>query len=57
MSSLGHAIWTIVVFVIFIGIVFWAYSGRRKKDFEEAANLALDDDDKPQPKQTKNSEE
>lgn len=47
MSSLGHSIWTVIVFIIFIGIVLWAYSGRRKKDFDEAARLALDDDDNP----------
>lgn len=45
MSSLGHSIWTVVVFVVFIGIVLWAFNGARKKDFDEAARLALDDDD------------
>ncbi|MDJ0834678.1 MAG: cbb3-type cytochrome c oxidase subunit 3 [Gammaproteobacteria bacterium] len=44
MSSFVHSIWTVVVFVVFIGIVVWAYSSRRKKDFDEAARLALDDD-------------
>lgn len=56
MSSLGHSIWTVIVFIIFIGIVLWAYSGRRKKDFDEAARLALDDDDKPQSTQQKTEE-
>lgn len=45
MSALGHSIWTVLVLIIFIGIVLWAYSGSRKKDFDEAARLALDDDD------------
>ena len=44
MSTLMHSIWTIIVFVVFIGIVVWAYSSRRKKDFDEASRLALDDD-------------
>ncbi len=44
MSSLMHSIWTVIVFIVFIGIVLWAYSGRRKKDFDEAARLVLDDD-------------
>ena len=44
-NSLFHSIWTVAVFVIFIGIILWAYSGSRKKDFDEAARLALDDDD------------
>ncbi len=46
MSTLVHSIWTVIVFVVFIGIVIWAYSSRRKKDFDEAARLALDEDEK-----------
>ncbi len=45
MTSLMHSIWTVVVFVVFIGIILWAYSGNRKKDFDEAARLVLDEDD------------
>lgn len=29
--------------LMFAGIVVWAYSPRRKDDFEEAARLAVDD--------------
>lgn len=29
---------------VFIGIVIWAYSKRKKADFEEAGRMALDDD-------------
>jgi cbb3-type cytochrome oxidase subunit 3 len=32
------------MFAVFMGIVFWAWSGRRKSDFEAAARLPLDDD-------------
>ena len=53
MTSLMHSIWTVVVFVVFIGIILWAYSGKRKKDFDEAARLVLDDDDPIQDKQKK----
>ncbi len=56
MSPLVQSIWTVVVFVTFIGIVWWAYSGRRKKDFDEAARLALDDSDHPQQPQNKTEE-
>jgi cytochrome c oxidase cbb3-type subunit IV len=56
MSSLGHSIWTVIVFIIFIGIVLWAYSSGRKKDFDEAAKLALDDDDNPKTTQHKTEE-
>ena len=37
---------TVVLFVTFIGIVLWAWSSKRKRDFDEAARLALEDDDK-----------
>jgi cytochrome c oxidase cbb3-type subunit 4 len=40
-----HSIWTLVLFLGFIGVVFWAYSGKRKAQFDEAARLALEDDD------------
>ena len=39
---------TVVSFLVFIGIVVWAWSGRRKRQFDEAARLPLDDD-RPQP--------
>lgn len=39
-----HAWWTVALLVVFIGIVAWAWSGRRRKDFEQAARIPLDDD-------------
>ena len=39
-----RALFTLFMFIAFIGIFFWAYSSRRKSDFEEAANLPLEDD-------------
>jgi cytochrome c oxidase cbb3-type subunit 4 len=38
---------TLVLFLLFIGLVAWTWSRRRKKDFDEAARLPLDDDKKP----------
>lgn len=35
---------TVVSFVIFLLIVFWAYSSRQKKRFDEAANLPFADE-------------
>ena len=32
-----------MLLVIFIGIVVWAWSGRRKRDFDEAAHMPLED--------------
>jgi cytochrome c oxidase cbb3-type subunit 4 len=36
----------VLAFASFIGIVWWAYSSKRKHSFDEAANLALDDEDR-----------
>ncbi len=35
---------TVLMLVIFVGVVWWAYSARTKASFEEAARLPLDDD-------------
>ena len=40
-----HSIATVAAFIAFIGIVWWAYSPKNKKRFEEDAQLALDDKD------------
>lgn len=36
---------TVVQFVVFLGIVWWAFGAARKGRFEEAAKLALEGDD------------
>jgi len=35
---------TVLSFLSFLGIVFWAYSASRKSGFEEAANLPFADE-------------
>ncbi|WP_137860642.1 CcoQ/FixQ family Cbb3-type cytochrome c oxidase assembly chaperone [Variovorax sp. 3P27G3] len=35
---------TVVCFVLFIGIVIWAYSRRNARDFQEAALLPFEQD-------------
>ncbi|MBW7900524.1 MAG: cbb3-type cytochrome c oxidase subunit 3 [Rhodocyclaceae bacterium] len=40
-----RSIVTVLSFLIFIGIVWWAYGGKRKSRFEEAANLPFAEDD------------
>jgi|APFre7841882793_1041355.scaffolds.fasta_scaffold194048_1 cytochrome c oxidase cbb3-type subunit 4 len=40
-----RSIFTVLVIVMFAGIVGWAYSSKRKDSFDEAAKLALDDED------------
>jgi len=43
--SLIHSVWTIVVMVLFVGIVIWAWSSKRKARFDEAANIPFAEDD------------
>jgi cbb3-type cytochrome oxidase subunit 3 len=38
--------------VLFIALVFWAYSRRRNDDFDAAARLPLDDDSLDAPRHT-----
>lgn len=40
-----HSWLTVLQFAVFVGIIWWAYGAARKGRFEEAARLALDDDD------------
>ncbi len=39
--------WTVFVFVVFLGVVFWALRGERREEFEQAARIPLEDDDEP----------
>jgi cytochrome c oxidase cbb3-type subunit 4 len=39
-----QVVWTVVVMIIFLAIVFWAWSGRRKESFDEAANIPLEEE-------------
>lgn len=39
---------TVVLFISFLGIVFWSYSSRQKERFDEAANLPFADDEMQQ---------
>jgi cytochrome c oxidase cbb3-type subunit 4 len=41
-TLLGY--WTLAAFIVFLGIIAWAWSRKRKKDFDAAARLPLDDD-------------
>lgn len=40
-----HSIWTLVLFISFCGVVWWAYGSKsRQSRFDEAANLIFDDE-------------
>ena len=38
-------IFTLIVFISFIGVVWWAFSSRNTKRFDEAANLPFADEE------------
>ena len=40
-AGLLHGLWTAAMIAIFAAIVAWAWSSRRKRDFDEAARLPL----------------
>ena len=40
-----HIVFTIVLFAVFIGIVIWAYSSRRRQDFAQAEQLPFLDEE------------
>ena len=42
--TLIDSILTVVVMVVFVGIVLWAWSGKRAQAFNEAANLPFTED-------------
>lgn len=48
-----HIIWTVVAFAVFIAIFVWAWSGKRKHAFDEAARLPLEDEEYIYPTQKK----
>jgi len=45
----ARALITLLALVTFIGIVFWAYSDRRKQNFDKAARMVLDDEEPMEP--------
>jgi cytochrome c oxidase cbb3-type subunit 4 len=40
-----RSLFTVLVFLAFIGIVVWAYSAKRKQSFDAAARAPLDEQD------------
>ncbi|MGD2113246.1 MAG: cbb3-type cytochrome c oxidase subunit 3 [Gammaproteobacteria bacterium] len=42
-------VWTVAVLLLFVGIVVWAWSGKRKQRFDKAANIPFEDDDEMVP--------
>ena len=40
---------TVVMIITFVSIVVWAWSKKRNKDFNEAANMPLNESETPRP--------
>jgi cytochrome c oxidase cbb3-type subunit 4 len=40
---------TVIAFATFVGIVMWAWSSRKRNDFDVAARSVLDDDEGDEP--------
>jgi cytochrome c oxidase cbb3-type subunit 4 len=47
------SIYTVIVFVCFIGIVLWAYSKKSKANFDEAEKLIFDDEPQQDKRESK----
>ncbi|WP_370979094.1 cbb3-type cytochrome oxidase subunit 3 [Agaribacterium sp. ZY112] len=48
---------TVFVLIAFIGVCWWAFSPKRKKKFDEAANLPFADEEQSQQSARKESEQ
>jgi len=38
---------TVTLFCLFVALIGWAYSPKRRKEFDDAANLVFDDEADP----------
>ncbi|MBT9496084.1 MULTISPECIES: cbb3-type cytochrome c oxidase subunit 3 [Zoogloea] len=45
----ARVVLTVLALVCFLGITIWAYSGRARKGFDEAALLPFSEDELPAP--------
>ncbi len=52
MIGIIRGIITLVLMLLFITLVIWAWSGRRKAQFNAAAQLPLEDEPKEAPRNT-----
>lgn len=42
-----HTIFTLLVMIIFVGVLVWAFAPRRKAYFEQASRLPFQAEDRP----------
>ena len=55
-QGLVGSIFTVIVFVAFIGACWWAFSSRNKSKFDEVANSIIGDDDISDNNESRNKE-
>ncbi len=46
-----QSIWTVIVAVVFVWIVIWAWSGKRKQEFDQASMIPFEEDKETEDKQ------
>jgi cytochrome c oxidase cbb3-type subunit 4 len=39
-----HSFWTLVLLILFIALILWAWSSKRKTEFDKASRMPLDDE-------------
>ena len=44
-GALLHSIWTVLLLVIFVGIVVWVFVIKRARDFDQAARMPLEQEE------------
>ncbi|MFL0796767.1 MAG: cbb3-type cytochrome c oxidase subunit 3 [Cellvibrionaceae bacterium] len=57
MSEILTGLGPVFVFVAFMGVCWYAYGGKRKAKFDEAANLPFADDEQSEASETQSSTE
>ena len=43
--AMFHSVWSVFILVVFLGIIAWVFSGKRKQALEDAGRIPLDDGD------------
>ncbi|MDX1391344.1 MAG: cbb3-type cytochrome c oxidase subunit 3 [Rheinheimera sp.] len=51
-----HSIFTVILFVAFVVLVIWLFAKKRKSDFDKAANIVFEDEQKTQQKTKQESD-
>jgi len=46
--TLVRSLFTVIAFALFIAVVAWTWSSRRRQDYDEAAALPFNDDISPE---------